>query len=188
MLKINRRPPDCERPAIIGLSMPPARILVVAGLAVAGALSAATAATVYTATLPMHDAQARTGTHLLASGGGLQFDALEAQARQRERPAADRLTALEYVVAGACLAPREMLFGATDRRWAALDRVAAELRDVPQWQRTYAQARAMLRQFSAGGAIRPIGAPQQIGEHVIQLVLPDILLERVHLCRSIRLP
>jgi hypothetical protein len=169
--------------------MPPARVLVVAGLAVAGALSAATAATVYTATLPTRDAQARGKDALWASGWGLTPQALVARAAQRDLPASERLATLAYVVAGACLEPREMLFGASASRWAQLNAAAVALRDVPAQARASALARQSLQGFSAGDRADPVGGDEkQIGEHVIQLVLPDILLERVRWCRALRLP
>ncbi|AMW05410.1 hypothetical protein [Gemmatimonas phototrophica] len=169
--------------------MPPVRVLVVAGLAVAGALSAATAATVYTATLPTRDAHERGQDALWASGWKLSPQALVSRAAQRDLPASERLATLEYLVAGACLEPREMLFGASAYRWTQLHAAAAVLRDVPQQAHALALARRSLQQFSAGpgkGAVR--GDDKNFGEHVVQLVLPDILLERVQRCRALRLP
>lgn len=185
--KIYRRPPDCERPAFISVPMPPVRLLVVAGLAVAGALSAATAASVYTASLPMREAHAGEGRHPWTAEGWLRPDSLVALASNPRRSAAQRLVALDLVVAGACLAPREMLFGADASRWLALKRVAAALREVPGQAPAYHSARHILQQFSRGDTHAFSESPKHVGEHVVQLVLPDILLERVHLCRRLRL-
>ncbi len=153
-------------------------------LAVTGVLCAATAASVYTAALPRRDLHAaRAGTapapawDLGAEAGDL---ALRQRAADRSLPHRQRLDVAWLLAAGACLQPREMLFGAAARRHAALDSLRTLLVDLPEGAETVANAHAVLRAFDAGE--RHGASP---GATLPAMLLPDVLLARLALCRQL---
>lgn len=131
--------------------MPIPRLAVLTGLAVLGALCAGTAASVYTATAPRREllAQARmAGASLdVELGADPRATHLRRLAGSTVLPAAALLRFPGLVAQGACLQVREMLFGVSAERYAALDSLAPILAPLPEARAATARARASLIRF-----------------------------------------
>jgi len=131
--------------------MPIPRLAVLTGLAVLGALCAGTAASVYTATTPRRELHAQAGLGGAPSDPELGADPRATQLRQLAGspvlPAAARLRLPGLVAQGACLQVREMLFGVSAERYAALDSLAPILAPLPEARAATARARASLIRF-----------------------------------------
>lgn len=112
--------------------MPIPRLASLTALAVLGAVCAGTAASVYVASIPSREQHAGSGADSWTVGADPSDPAL------RRMPSA---RAAGHLVHGACLQIREMLFGASTERWAALDSLTAATGPARQ------QLRAPLQQF-----------------------------------------
>lgn len=164
--------------------MSPSRLLTLSGLAVAAALCAGTAASVYAASLPRQ--HAFESGHAWRAGAVPDSPTLSLRAADRTQPAAARLEAAVITAVGVCLSPRELLLGVQPTRRAALDSLAQRLHDLPQAPGALAAARSVLAAFDSAspvGGDRPTanGGPVELRGGLTWLV-PDRILRRVRLC------
>lgn len=178
--------------------MAASRLIVLTGLALAGALCAGTAASVYTAAVPRGEMHALAGV-----GRGRAFPAAETWSDGAE-PAAlmlrqkaanvqlepgQRLHIPTTVAVGACLHPREMLFGSQAARRATLDSLRTALADLPQATAAVGAAHVLLDAFDEAAPsqdVSPMGAvPRRELPAVLRPLVPDRLARRVALCRTL---
>lgn len=167
--------------------MSPSRLLTLTGLAVAAALCAGTAASVYASSLPRQYAFA--AAHGWRAGAAPEAPELRRHAADRTQPRAARLEASTMIAAGACLNPRELLFGVQGIRYAALDSLSAVLGDLPEAAHALAAARAVLAGIDEG---RPYTSdrPAPKGEPVAMVgglswLVPDRIQHRVTYCQAL---
>lgn len=177
--------------------MSSSRLLLLTGLAVTGALCAGTAASVYTASLPRHDLHSAVtnappwlteSAAAWAAGANPRSAALQQQAADRRVPYATRLRAAHVLVVGACLNAREVLFGARAQRDRTLDSIAARLADLRQAPTAVAAARTMLQAFDEGTPLwsdLPDDGGERAGPVVLSWLVPDRVVRRVRLCRTL---
>lgn len=174
------------------------RLIVLTGLALAGALCAGTAASVYTAAVPrgeMH-AMARNGrgrAFLTAETWNEGADPLAPMLRQRaaemQREPGQRLRIPTTVAVGACLHPREMLFGSQAVRRATLDSLRIALADLPQASAAVGAAHVLLDAFDEAAPSQdasPMGGMvRRELPTMLRLLVPDRLARRVALCQTL---
>lgn len=163
--------------------MPAPRLMMLTGLAVAGALCAGTAASVYAASLPRRDVHDAHVHRRLDGSWDLGADPADPEIRlraaDRTLPTRLRLDAAWLIAAGACLQPREMLFGSSARRYAALDSLVPFLSDLPAAEQAVVNSKAVLRAFDTG-AMAMLDTPE-----VPSALVPDVLIARLDLCRQL---
>ena len=174
--------------------MAPSRLLILTGLSVAGALCAGTAASVYTATLPRRDMHVAAKAAGQAAERATDWDEgadprsplLKARAADRGLPAERRLRTLHTLAVGACLNPREMLFGVQAARRNGTDSLGRVLADIPARPTALAAARSVLDAFEEATEVwsdRSASSPH--APETLRRIVPDRLARRVILCRTL---
>ncbi|GAB1344662.1 hypothetical protein [Gemmatimonas sp.] len=178
--------------------MAASRLIVLTGLALAGALCAGTAASVYTAAVPrgeMHALAAvgRARAYQVAEtwneGAEPTAHTLRQKAANGQLEPGQRLHIPTTVAVGACLHPREMLFGSQPERRATLDTLRAALHDLPQASAAVGAAHVLLDAFDEAAPsldASPMGAlPHRELPAMLRPLVPDRLARRVALCRTL---
>ena len=125
-----------------------------------------------------------------ASVADPQDDQLPAMARDRSLTPATRYLAVELMVAGTCLSTRDVLFGPSQARHAAVDEMFDETRDInrmnelrPLFHRTLTVFdESPERELIAAGMRPP--ADEAWGETLLRLVVPRKVQARVDFCRQ----
>jgi len=93
---------------------------------------------------------------------------------------ASRLSALDQVVLGSCVSTRDMLFGSSAARHAAIDRLGHAMRDVPR----VAELRPLYhRALDAFDHATP--APTSGSDQLLRFLVPSSVGARVDFCRAI---
>lgn len=172
-------------PMPLPTSMTTGRLLILSLLTVSGALVSATAASVYAA----GDAARRLPPGAPVAG---RIDpvtpALLIEAADTTRSLARRVQLLDVIITGACFSTREMLFGASAKRHADLDRAMDVLRDIPDAPTLRRQLHQRLDAFTDGPL--PLGAASSVngasGVDLLDWLLPRTIEERVDYCRAMR--
>ncbi len=166
-------------------SMTPSRLLILSLLTVSGAVVSATAASVYAA----GDTARRIPPGARVAGRVEPLSpAVLAEVADTTQPFASRVRLLEAIADGACVSTREVLFGASPSRHAALDRAIdamAGLRGAPDLRRRMHQR---LDAFSDGPtwlATAP-GAVPGASVPMLRWLLPHTIEARVDYCRTLR--
>lgn len=154
-------------------------------LTVSGAVVSATAANVYAA----GDAARRLppGARVMGRIDPLT-PALLVEAADTTQSAAARVKLLDALANGACLSVREMLFGATANRHAALDRVINVMSAIPDAPALRQQFHQRLDAFSAGPP-RSNVTSRAVGVSDVALLrwlLPGTIEARIDYCRTVR--
>lgn len=166
-------------------SMTPSRLLILSLLTVSGAVVSATAASVYAA----GDTARRLPPGARVAGRVEPLSpAVLSEVADTTRPLASRLRLLEGIADGACVSTREMLFGASAARHAALDRAIDAMPGVPSAPDLRRQLHQRLDAFSDGPA-RPStvpGATDASGVAILRWLLPRTIEARVDYCRTLR--
>lgn len=141
------------------------RLLVLTVLTASGAVASATAASVYAAGEPLRRGAARA----------LSDAALYAVVADSTQPATRRLAHLQQLSAGACFSVREMLFGESPERKAAVMRARALL--------PHASAEAP-QLIAAGDALVREAPHLSTADRALRVFLPAALERRVDHCRA----
>jgi hypothetical protein len=100
-------------------------------------------------------------------------------------PLAHRLQLTEIQAFGACFNPREMLFGISDERRAAMDRLLVALADIPRIGELHGP---LVRMFEYADGDSPLARPPRhrgLGERLLEVVLPDGITARMRWCRRV---
>ena len=166
-------------------SMTASRLLILSLLTVSGAVVSATAASVYAA----GDAARRLPPGARVTG---RIDpltpALLSEAADTTRPPAVRARLLDAIANGACFSTREMLFGASSARHAALDRALDAMPGMPNASALRRQQHQRLDAFSDGPSVSDHGAASSDASGVAMLrwLLPGTIEARVDYCRVVR--
>ena len=160
------------------------RLLVLCLLTVSGAVVSATAASVYAAGDPARRLQPgdRVAEHI-----DPLTPALLAEAADTTRPPAARAHLLDAITDGACFSTREMLFGASPARHAALDRALDAMSGLPNAPALRRQLHQRLGAFSSGPA-RPnhrAASTEASGVAMLRWLLPRTIEARVDYCRAV---
>jgi hypothetical protein len=161
------------------------RLLILCLLTVSGAVVSATAASVYAAGDPAR--RLLPGDRVAAHIDPLT-PALLAEAADTTRPPAARAQLLDAITNGACFSTREMLFGASPARHAALDRVLDAMPGMPNAPALRRQRHQRLDAFSDGVVMTDQGATSTDASGVAMLrwLLPRTVEARVDYCRTVR--
>ena len=117
-------------------------------------------------------------------------DHLPAMARDRSLPPATRYLAVELMVAATCLSTRDVLFGPSQARHAAVDAMFDDTRDIsrmnelrPLFHRTLTVFdESPERDLMAASVRQP--ADEAWGETLLRLVVPRKVQARVDFCRQ----
>jgi hypothetical protein len=178
-------------------SMTANRLLILSLLVVSGAVVSATAASVFAA----GDAARRLPPGSRVSG---RIDPLTparlAEAADPTRPPANRVQLLDAITTGACFSTREMIFGASRTRHAALDRALDAMTGMPNAPALRQQLHQRLDAFTDGPSLsaplsaplsEPVSAPVSAspdasGVAMLRWLLPRIIEARVDYCRTLR--
>lgn len=115
---------------------------------------------------------------------------LQAWARDRSLHPATRVVAIELMVASACRSPREVLFGPTLERHAAIDAMISAASDIPQLAQLRSGFHRALDRldedppaFTIGFAVAPsMVAPS--ANVLLRVLVPDIVEARIDACRG----
>jgi len=162
-------------------SMTTSRLLILSLLSVSGAVVSATAASVYAA----GDSARRLPPGAPVAG---RIDpltpALLLSAADSALPAAARVQLLDAIAAGACFSTREMLFGASAKRHAALDRAIGAMPGTPEIPTLRRRLHQRLDAFTAGPPV-PNGTGVVSGVARLRWLLPSAIEARVDYCRSV---
>ncbi len=171
------------------MSMTAHRLLVLTLLTVSGAVVSATAASVYAAGDPAR--RLPPGTRVSGRIGPLSpplTPALLAEAANSTRPSATRMMLLDALATGACFSTREMLFGASKDRYAALDRALDVMPGLPNALALRRALHQRLDAFTDGPMVKaPVSAPKDAsGVAMLRWLLPRAIEARVDYCRTVR--
>ncbi len=163
-------------------SMTTSRLLMLSLLTVSGVVVSATAASVYAA----GDAARRLPPGARVAG---RIDpltpALLVEAADTTRPAATRVKLLDAITDGACFSTREMLFGASANRHAALDRAIDAMPGIPDAPTLRQQLHQRLDVFT-NGPLPPSAASSVADDAMLRWLLPRTIEARVDYCRTMR--
>lgn len=165
-------------------SMTTSRLLILSLLTVSGAVVSATAASVYAA----GDAARRLPPGERVAG---RIDPLTpavlAAAADPTQSAAARVQLLDAITDGACFSTREMLFGASANRHAALDRAIDAMPGIPEAPTLRRQLHQRLDAFTAGTPRRHAASVTAGVSEVAMLrwLLPHTIEARVEYCRTV---
>ena len=159
------------------------RLLILSLLAVSGAAVSATAASVYAAGNPAR--RRPPGTHVAGRTDPLT-PALLVEAADSTQSNSDRAHLLDVIMRGACFSTREMLFGASFRRHAALDRAIDAMTGMPESAALRRQSHQQLDRFTAGAAIPTTASSAMDASDIDMLrwLLPRVIEARVDYCRA----
>ena len=161
------------------------RLLILSLLMVSGAVVSATAASVFAA----GDAARRLPPGSRVSG---RIDPLTparlAEAADPAQPPANRVQLLDAITVGACFSTREMIFGASRTRHAALDRALDAMTGMPKAPAMRQQLHRRLDAFTDGPTVsEPVSASLDAsGVAMLRWLLPRIIEARVDYCRTLR--
>jgi hypothetical protein len=175
------------------------RLLTLTGLAVAGALCAGTAASVYTAALPRQEVYAAAAATPGAVTAGVWNATADPSAAALRRSVADRgsdstvrLSIPAAVALGACLHTREMLFGSRATRRDAIESLQAPLADLIGGAAAVEAARTLLKAFDEATPVWSDRAPANADANTIispsgalGYLVPERVTRRMELCRTL---
>lgn len=166
-------------------SMTTSRLLILTLLTVSGAVVSATAASVYAA----GDTARRIPPDARLAG---RVDPLPpavlAELADTTRPRASRVRLLEAIADGACVSTREMLFGASPTRHAALDRAIDSMAGLPGAPDLRRRMHLRLDAFSDGPTwlAATTGVTSGSSVPILRWLLPHSIEARVDYCRTLR--
>ncbi|WP_373061574.1 hypothetical protein [Gemmatimonas sp.] len=165
-------------------SMTTSRLLILSLLTVSGAVVSATAASVYAAGEP-----ARRLPHGARMAGRIDrlTPAVLASAADPTQRTDARAQLLDAITDGACFSTREMLFGASADRHAALDRAINAMPGIPEAPTLRQQLHQRLDAFTAG-APRLHAATVTAGQSEVAMLrwlLPHTIEARVEYCHAV---
>ncbi|WP_310569894.1 hypothetical protein [Gemmatimonas sp.] len=166
-------------------SMTTSRLLILSLLTVSGAVVSATAASVYAASDTAR--QIPPGARVAGRVDPLS-PAVLAEVADTTRPLASRVRLLEAIADGACVSTREMLFGASTTRHAALDRAIDAMAGMPGAPEVRRRMHRRLDAFSDGptGLAAATGATAGASVPMLRWLLPRSIEARVGYCRTLR--
>ncbi|QJR34393.1 hypothetical protein [Gemmatimonas groenlandica] len=166
-------------------SMTTSRVLILSLLAVSGAVVSSTAASVYAAG---DTARRLPPTARVAGRVDPLSPAVLAEAADTTRSFTSRVRLLEAIADGACVRTREMLFGASTTRHAALDRAIDAMTGVPNVPDLRRRMHQRLDAFSDGPTWLAAATRATPGSSVPMLrwLLPHTIEARVDYCRTLR--
>ncbi len=166
-------------------SMTTSRLLILSLLTVSGAVVSATAASVYAA----GEAARRLPPGTRVAGRIVPLTpALLVEAADTTKPAAARVRLLDAIANGACFSTREMLFGASPSRHAAVDRALDAMPGIPDAPAHRRQLHQRLDVFTAGPPTldTAIDASGDADVALLRWLLPHTIEARVDYCRAVR--
>jgi hypothetical protein len=166
-------------------SMTTSRLLILSLLTVSGAVVSATAASVYAAG---DTARRLSPGDRIAGRVDPLSPAVLAEAADTSQPLASRVRLLESIADGACVSTREMLFGASTARHAALDRALDAMPGMPNAPAVRRRLHQRLDAFSAG-ALWPAAVTDATAANSVSMLrwlLPQTIEARVDYCRTLR--
>ena len=167
------------------MSMTAQRLLILSLLTVSGAVVSATAASVYAAGDPARRLPpgARVSGRIDRLG-----PALLAAAADTTRSPVARVQLLDALANGACFSTREMLFGASAARYAALDRALDAMPSSPNGPALRRLLQQRLDAFTDGPTVTtPVTASNDAsGVSMLRWLLPHTIEARVDYCRTVR--
>jgi hypothetical protein len=167
------------------MSMTANRLLTLSLLVVSGAVVSATAASVYAAGDP---ARRLPPSARVAERVDRLTPARLAKAADTTRAPVARVRLLDAMANGVCFSTREMLFGASEARHAALDRALDAMRDMPNGAVLRRQLHQRLDGFTHGPTVTaPASASNDAsGVTMVRWLLPRAIEARVDYCRTVR--
>jgi len=167
------------------MSMTAQRLLILSLLTVSGAVVSATAASVYAAGDP---ARRLPPGDRVSGRIDRVTPALLAAAADTTRASVARVHLLDAMADGACFSTREMLFGASEARYAALDRALDAMPGMPNGAALRRQLHQRLDAFTHGPTVKaPVSrSNDDSGVTMVRWLLPRTIEARVDYCRTVR--